>query len=120
MAYRLTDPNLLESIDHHGDGLVVSLKNEVILLRALIEDRLNLAETPAERITAFSVITQALSTLTKLVDTLQKVEIQSGRLMPEDRVMKFVESVVAIVADELPNDPELIDRIVSRISELEK
>jgi hypothetical protein len=118
--YRLSNPELLEAFDHHnGGGLISSLKAEIVLLRALLEDRLNLAETPAERMSAFPVITNALATLAKMVDTLQKVEIQAGRLLSLEQVEKFTDAVVAAVAAELPNNPELVDRIVDRIEKIE-
>ena len=118
-GYRLTSPEIFDSFEHHSGGTLNSLKSEIILLRALLEDRLNLCETPAERMSAFPVITNALATLAKMVDTLQKVEIQSNRLMSVEQVEAFVDSVVAIVAAELPSDSDLVDRIVTRIGELD-
>lgn len=117
--YRLTNPELLEAFDHHSSGIVASLKSEIILLRSLLEDRLNLAETPAERMSAFPVITMALGTLAKMIDTLQKVEVQAGRLLSLEQVEKFTESVIEAIVAELPDNPELIDRIVSRIEKIE-
>lgn len=118
-GYRLTDPDIHDSFEHHSKGTLNSLKSEIVLLRALLEDRLNLCETPAERMSAFPVITNALGTLSKMIDTLQKVEIQSNRLLSVDQVEAFVDKIVAIVASELPSDPVLIDRIVTKIGEID-
>lgn len=117
-VYRLTDPQLLDSIENHSGGVIGSLKQEVILLRALIEDRLSLNSTPAEKIVAFSSVTSALATLAKLVETLHKIEVANKTLLPEAELHKFVEAVVAVLAEELPSDSDLIDRIISRIAEI--
>lgn len=122
-AYRLSDPDLQDAVQYHAKASLLDISQQIVLLRGLIERRLNMAGTsPAEQVTAYNFVATQLAALTKMTETLVKLGKESGDLMPKGDVEAFVDSVMEIVIDELKTLPDferVTDRIVSRINELE-
>lgn len=118
VQYRLNDPDLQETVTHHARGAIIDLSQQVILLRGMIERRLNMANSKAEKITAYNFVTQQLATLTKMTESLVKLQRESGELMERSEVEAFVDRVIQVVSEELQGIDgfeEIVDRIVSRL-----
>lgn len=122
-AYRLADPDLTESVKHHAKASLYDVSQQIVLLRAMVERRLNMAGgSKAEQIAAYNFVATQLEKLTKMSETLLKLSKESGTLMERDKVMEFVDRIVQLVSEELsdlPDKEQRVDRIVSRISEEE-
>jgi len=87
-------------------------------MRILIEERLKFAHNEAEKISAFPVIQAALSNLTKMVESLGKLERQTDATLGKDALNTVLEDIVDILVQELSSvyDSEsIIDRVASRI-----
>lgn len=122
-AYRLSDPALAEAAQFHAKASLLDISEQIVLMRSLIERRLNMAgDSPAEQITAFNFVAAQLANLTKMTETLVKLGKESGDLMSKSDVEAYVDSIVDIVLTEIndvPNFEERVDRINTRISELD-
>lgn len=120
MAYRINDPDLQERMAFHSrDELIESVKEEVVLVRALIEERTNLATDKAEKIQAFSAVIQATATLERLVNSLAKLERQSGVVLEKAAIAKLGRRIVEILTDALKDIPDrdtIIDKIAREIA----
>lgn len=118
--YLLTDPELRKKYAHHSRAEnLETIRQEVVLLRALINERLNLARTDAEKISAFNVIHPALSTLNKMVESLSKLERSSGVVLEKEAIRNLGNQIIDILIDELkdiPNRDSVIDRIAHKIA----
>jgi len=87
-------------------------------MRILIEERLGFATNEAEKISAFPVIQTAVSNLTKMVETLSKLEKQTDVVLGKQALNVVLSDIVEILIEELSNvyDSEnIIDRVASRI-----
>lgn len=118
-GYRISDPDLAESAREHASGVLHDLTDQVGLMRALIEQRINLAESPAEQVSAFNSLTLALGQLTKMTESLVKLSKDAGILMAREEVEELVDHVIDIVSEELravPGREEIVDRICDRIN----
>ncbi len=119
-SYRLSDPDTRERFDHFADSAALeTVRDEIVLLRVLIEERRNLAKTEADRINAFSVIHPALSTLNKLVESLSKLEKQADLVLGREALEKLGDDIVTILIEELSNVEgytEIVDRVASRLA----
>jgi hypothetical protein len=116
-SYRISDPQLRERLEYHGaDGALQSIRQEIVLLRAMVEERLSFAKTEAEKILAFQSVIPALSGLTKMSETVVKLETQSSELLERGSLEKLSILFVKIVSDELTDD-EAIARVANRVSE---
>lgn len=122
-AYRLVNPDLKASVERHAKGSLLDISQQLVLMRGIIERRLNMAEdTPADQIAAYNFVAQQLANLTKMTEIKVKLAKDSGELMERSEVEAYVDSVIDIVAEEIHGVPEfekVIDRIVTRIEEIE-
>ena len=76
----------------------------------------------ADKIAAYNFVASQLTNLTKMTQVMVDLAKESGGLMERGDVEGLVDKLVAIVADELKeldNYEEIIDRIVSRIDEIQ-
>ena len=119
-SYRISDPTIRERFDHHANSNALeTVREEVVFLRTLIEERYELARTEADKINAFSVIHPALSTLNKLVESLSKLELQADLVLGRDALNKLGDEIVTILIEELSNVEgytAIVDRVASRLA----
>jgi hypothetical protein len=119
-SYRISDPTIRERFDHHSSSSALeTVREEVVFLRTLIEERYELARTEADKVNAFSVIHPALSTLNKLVESLSKLELQADLVLGRDALNKLGDDIVTILIEELSNVDgytEIVDRVASRLA----
>ena len=76
----------------------------------------------ADKIAAYNFVASQLTNLTKMTQVMVDLAKESGELMERGDVEGLVDKLVAIVADELKeldNYEEIIDRIVTRIDEIQ-
>ena len=122
-AYRISDPDLQDSVNWHARASLLDISQQIVLLRGLIERRLNMSDgSDADKIAAYNFVASQLTNLTKMTETMVKLAKESGELMERGDVEGLVDKLVAIVADELKeldNYETIIDKIVSRIDEIQ-
>lgn len=99
---------------------IETVRQEVLLLRALIDERLDLARTEADKITAFQVIHPAISTLNKLVESLNKLDRQTNEVLDKGALTRLGDDIVTVLIEELchiDGYTDIIDRVGSRIAD---
>lgn len=120
-AYKLSDPKLNEDIRHHARASLADLSQQVVLLRAIVQRRLNMAgDDEASQITAMNFASNQLATITKMTETMVKLAREAGELMSRGEVEELVDTVVQIVSEELQSaevDDAIVDRIATRIED---
>lgn len=118
-GYQLSNPDLKERYEElSAEKALEPLKQEVHLLRTLIEKRLNLAETKADQIIAFNVIHPAMSTLDKLYNSLLKLQVSYSQVLEKSAAEKLAQDIIKIIVEELEDVPgrdNIIDKISARI-----
>jgi signal transduction histidine kinase len=119
-SYYLADTKLRARFDQlSGSESLETVKDEVILLRTLINERLNFARSESDKIVAFQTIHPALSTLNKLVESLGKLERQTNVVLGKGALNKLSDTIVQILIEELCDIEDyesIIDRVASRIA----
>lgn len=119
-GYRLSSPELRERFEHHSrSDLFSSLRQEIDLLRAMIEDRVSQADTPAERIAAFNAVRPALVDVVKCVETLSKLERQNNIVLGKEALSWLSKEIINILIGELEQVQgyeRIVDRVAQRIS----
>lgn len=120
-AYKLSDPTLNEDIRHHARASLADLSQQVVLLRAIVQRRLNMAgDDEASQITAMNFASNQLASITKMTETMVKLSREAGELMSRVEVEEIVDAIIEIVSEELQVakvDAEVVDRIADRIEE---
>lgn len=119
-GYRLSSTELREQFEHHSrSDIFASLRDEILLLKAMINDRVNLATSPAERITAFNSVRPALVDVIKCAETLSKLERQNNIVLGKEALLILNREIIEILVGELeavPNYESIVDRVAQRIA----
>lgn len=121
MAYDLTNPELRASYEKNSQsGTLASIREEVALLRSMINRRVNFARNAAEEIVAFQAAERMMGTFDKLVNTLVKLERQSSAVLDKAAANKLAVDIGKILVAELsgvPDKDSVIDRVAGRIAQ---
>jgi len=122
-AYRLNDPDLQDSVQWHAKASLLDISQQIVLLRSIVERRLNMAEgDDANKIAAYNFVAVQLASLTKMTETMVKLAKESGELMERNDVERIVDTLIGIVTDEIKHVDgyeTIVDNIVSRIEEID-
>ncbi len=97
---------------------IKSLREEIALVRILIEKRMNMIKTEADLLSACGPINNMLLTLEKLIKSCHALEQSLGELLSKQSVVRLGQSICEIVIEELQEiegHEEIIDRIVERL-----
>ena len=101
-----------------GHENIKSLREEIGLLRLLIEKTLNNAKGDLEALSSCGSLNQLIVTLTKVVKECHGLEQSCGELLTKQTVYRLAQSLCEIVIDELQGvegHEEIIDRIAERL-----
>jgi len=113
--YLLNNPVLNSSIQRQDTlNELKSLREEIMLARALVETRLNLAETDAELVASMPLIQSYIVTIEKLVSTCQRMEVSIGELLSKASLLTIAQEIVSVLnetLDTLPNKEEIVDQV---------
>lgn len=94
---------------------VANLREEVAIVRMMLEARLNLIKSEEELV----IHSQALGDLTlkieKLVASCHKFDKETQTLLAKEDLMRMIEQVIAVVSEEV-KDADLLLRISDRIA----
>ena len=124
-AYRLTDSALKESVEFHAKASLLDISQQIVLMRAIIERRLNMAgDTKADQLSAQAFVAAQLTSLVKMTETLVKLGRESGELMNRSQVEqqneKFLGLVINVLKEKCPDQHnEIVDAISSRLDEID-
>lgn len=117
--YMLTNARLRsrKSAFHEHDE-IKSLREEIALSRAMIEERLRLVTNDAEMLAAMNPVHQYLLTVERLVKSAHLLEQNLGTLLAKPTLLKIGQEICQIVVEELrgvEGYEEIVDRITDRI-----
>lgn len=121
-AYRLSNPDLQESVEYHARASLMDLSQQIVLMRGIIERRLNMGDgSESDQISAYNFVAAQLLSLTKMTEVLVKLSKESGELMERGDVETYTDAVLNIVIEEIkmvPGFEAVIDRIVTRLDDI--
>lgn len=119
-GYRISNPELRARFEHHEKASLDSVRIEIAMLRAMIEDRLEMVgDNQAEKIAAFQSVTPTLVNLVKCVETLSKLERQNSVVLGKEALANLGKEIIKVITEELegvPNHDSIVDSVASRIA----
>jgi hypothetical protein len=101
---------------HAAADEVKSLKMEIVLLRTLVERRLNMIETDAELASAMSSLKDTFLAIEKLVSSCHNMEVKLGNLLNKSALVSLAQKIVHIIDQKLADIPGR-DELVAEIGE---
>lgn len=94
---------------------VLSLRDEVALLRVLIETRLNTCADGNDLLRNSHVISDLISRCTQTVSVCHKIEKSMGALLSKQALLRFAEQIIQIITDNV-HDQETVSIIANEIA----
>jgi hypothetical protein len=116
--YLIEDARLRAGFERQNVADLYSLREEVALLRMMINDRLNMAKSEAERMVAYREIGSWVGTVDKLVNSLNKLDKETSQVLTKDTLMAIGLQIVQVLAEEvkrLPGHEQVIDAVSVRL-----
>lgn len=96
---------------------IKSLRDEVAILRMLMEERLNHCKDDMDLILHSGPISDLVMKIDKLVNSCHKLEGSLGQLLDKQAILTFASEVITVITDNL-DDPVKIDAISNGIMEI--
>lgn len=93
---------------------VISLRNEIGIIRLDVEMRLNRAQTQSDLIHQAGPICDAIGQIESLVATCHRLEDATGLLLDKEKAAAFVDRLLTIVGTH-EKDSEILERISSEL-----
>jgi len=94
-----------------------NLRDEIALLRMLIEERLNICMSGTDLVLHSSAISDLIMKVEKVVSSCHKLEKNMGMVVDKQAILNFAGRVVQIITLELDDQPDKVDEIGNRILE---
>jgi hypothetical protein len=117
---RLINYRLTKYKERIGSSLdsdqLLSLKEEVAILRMLIEEKLNKCESSTDLILMAGPLSDLIVKVEKLVSSCSRLDLRLGNLLDKGRVLQFAQTLIQIVSDEI-DDEKILEKISLKIIE---
>ena len=117
-TYLIEDETARAHFDRQDQTNLHSVRAELKLLRMMINDRISMAKSEADRMAAYNAVGPWIATVDKLVQNLAKMERETSAVLTRETLLKVGQSIVQIIADELQHvegREMVIDAIAKRI-----
>jgi hypothetical protein len=96
---------------------IKDLREEVGILRMLMEERLTFCKTPHDLLIQSGVISELVMKIEKVVASCHKLEASLGQHMDKTALMGFAQQVIQVISINV-SDREIIDTVANGIVEL--
>jgi putative component of toxin-antitoxin plasmid stabilization module len=114
--YRLTKFNArLQQLGDSPD--IKSLRDEIAILRIIMEERLNQCADTKDLIYQSGPISDLVMKIDRVVTSCHKLEEKMGALLDKQAIIQFGSELVSLIGDEI-KDEEALARIAHRIYEI--
>lgn len=111
--YRLT--KFQAKLERHADsGGLKNLREEVAILRVIMEEKLNMCNDTNDLLLHAGMISDLVLKIEKVVASCHKLEGAMGQLLDKQAILQFAGEMIAIISDEI-KDATVIDRITGRL-----
>lgn len=112
--YRLAKyQNRVDEFKEHNE--VKGLRNEIGILRMVLEQRLNQCQDETELVLSSNVISDLVAKIEKLVTSCHKLESSMGQLLDRQQILQFAEMIIKIIGDNV-TDPAILQKLADEIT----
>jgi len=95
---------------------VKNLRDEILLLRMLLQEFINVRCQTSNDLVIFSgPIADLVMKVTTVVEKCHKLEGSMGQLMDKQGILQFATEVIQIVSDEFQDEPERVSKLADKL-----
>ena len=99
-----------------SSSVIKSLREEIGILRLLIEERINSCQDTADLLLQSGPISDLVSRVEKVVLSCHKLERSLDHVLDRNTLIQFASEIISIVSETLADQPEKVDLIANRIA----
>ena len=111
--YRLT--KFRKSVQEKSNSSAIkSLRDEVGILRMMLEEKLNMCEDVHDLILQSGPIGQMVLNIERVVTSCHKLEDSMGQLLDSQAVLRFANRIIDIIGENI-QDTEVLEKIANQI-----
>ena len=115
--YRLT--KWQAKLERHAESdSIKSLRDEVGILRILMEERLNQCSTDMDLLLHSGAISDLVMKIDRVVTSCHKLEGQMGQLLDKSALLQFAGRIIDVIGSELEGQDEIMNTIADKILEI--
>jgi hypothetical protein len=100
---------------HAGDSDIKSLRNEIGILRVMIEERLMKCKDATDLIMQSTAISDLVMKVDRVVTSCHKLEGSMGQLLDKSALLQFASQIIDVISVELEGDDEKLETIANGI-----
>jgi hypothetical protein len=93
---------------------VKGLRDEIGILRMVLEERLNKCQDNDELILSSNVISDLVMKIQTVVTSCHRLESSMGQLLDKQQLIQFAEAIVKVICEEI-TDPALLAKVAYKI-----
>ena len=93
---------------------ITSLRDEVAILRIMIEERINMCNSPQDLLMMSGPLSDLIMKVEKVVVSCNKLESKLGNLLDRSKAMQFAQTIVQIIGEHI-DEEETLDKISEQI-----
>lgn len=93
---------------------VKGLRDEIGILRMILEERLNRCQDNDELLLQSNVISDLVTKIERVVTSCHKLEASMGQMLDKNQIIQFAEAMINVVASEI-QDPDALSRIAAKV-----
>jgi hypothetical protein len=121
LGYRIADPELRERVEWQSrQPLIDSVRKDIHLLKGLIEERINLDDSPAGKMNTFNRVTPTLLKLVGAVETLTKLEERTSVVLGRAAIEWLGDRIIAILTeafDGMEDRRPIVEKVAREIAQ---
>lgn len=102
-----------ELANHSG---VKGLRDEIGILRMVLEEKLNQIKDESDLILMSSQISTLVQTIERTVMSCNKLEMSMGQMLDKQQIIQFADTVIKLVG-QIITDPAQLEALASRIAD---
>jgi len=86
---------------------VKSLRDEIGILRMMLEERLNSIKSPMDVMIQSQPVSELIGKIEKVVLSCHKLEERTGQVLDKQALLQFASEVITVVSDTLGDSPDV-------------
>lgn len=92
-----------------------NLRDEIAILRMLLEERLQQCESPTDLLLHGNAISDLTLKIKAMVEGCHKLEEKMGSVLDRQQILDFASKIISIIGNEMTGQDELLDKISGKI-----
>jgi hypothetical protein len=100
--YRIATAQLRDTALRHAEGNnLKDLKGEIVILRSLLETRLNMIDSDAELVAAMPTLKDYAQTIEKVIASCHAMDVKLANLLNKSALIQVAQDIIGIMEENL-------------------